>query len=195
MWRRFGSSKLISLWIAVTVIATIASHLDGGWLAKHAALSPSRIWSGEVWRLGTWPFFVSLPMGLVYTGVAIYKFGGELSVRWGDQRLRTFVVEVIGVAAIGTAMLAFLFDGAMWLSRLGGTVVFDVLAIAWAKQFPTAQLTVFYGTFTITGRTFIKFVIGLNVLLGIAVGLFYMAPELIACAAAYYYPAERLRRV
>ncbi len=195
MWPRVGRSKVVSLWITITVIATVASYLDGGWLAKHAALSPSRIWSGEVWRLGTWPFFVSLPMGLVYTGMAIYKFGGELAIRWGDRRLRTFVVEVIGFAAIATAMLAFVFDGAMWLSRLGGTVGFDVLAIAWAKQFPTAQLAVFYGTVTITGRTFIKVVVGINVLLAIALGLFYMAPELIACAAAYYYPAERLRRV
>jgi hypothetical protein len=194
MWPRIGQSRTVSLWITVTVIATIASYLDGGWLDRHAAFSPARIWSGEVWRLGTWVFFVSLPMGLVYTGVAIYRFGGELAVRWGEQRLRTFVIEVIGFAAIATAMLALVFDSAMWLNRFGGTVAFDVLAIAWAKQFPTAQLAVFYGTMTITGRTFIKVVIGINVLLAIALGPFYMAPELIACAAAYYYPAERLRR-
>ena len=77
-----ASSKLISTWLAVTIAASIIAALDDGWLASWAALSPARIWRGEIWRLATWALVEIGPMSLVLTCVAIYKFGGDLAVRW-----------------------------------------------------------------------------------------------------------------
>jgi hypothetical protein len=193
MFPRLGASKLVSTWIWITVVASIVAAVDGGWLAAWAALAPSRIWRGEVWRLATWVFVEPGALGLVLTCVAIYKFGGELAPRWGDRRLRRFLVEVIGGAAVITTLLALVNDDAWSLRHLGGWTVGDVLVIAWARQYPDSTL-VLYGLLRLHGRKLIAITIGITCVFAIVLGPFRMAPELLACAAAYWYPSARLTR-
>jgi membrane associated rhomboid family serine protease len=186
------TSKLVTKWIVVTLAASIVATLDGGWLASWAALAPSRVWHGEVWRLATWPLIEPGPMSLVVTCAAIYKFGGELAVRWGDRRLRRFVVQIVVGAALVTCLLAAVTDTG-YLQRVGGWAVFDVLVIAWARQFPEATL-VLYGLVALRGRRLITVTLGVAVLFAIYFGPVAMAPELVACAAAAAYPITLLRR-
>src|SRR6201995_4319962 len=88
MLPRLGSSKLVSVWIWVTLLASIVAIVDGGWIAGWAALAPARIWRGEVWRLVTWGGVERGPLQLVVTCASIYKFGGELAPRWGGRGAR-----------------------------------------------------------------------------------------------------------
>src|SRR5450432_2596838 len=100
MWPRLGSSKFVRTWMLVTLAASIVAALDGGWLASWTALAPSRIFRGEVWRLATWPLIEHGPLSIVLTCAAIYKFGGDLAVRWGERRLRRFIGEIVIGAAV-----------------------------------------------------------------------------------------------
>jgi hypothetical protein len=193
MFPRWSSSKLVSTWITVTLAASIVATVDGGWLASWAALAPSRIWHGEVWRLATWVVIEPGPLSLVLTCACIYKFGGELAPRWGDRRLRRFLVEVLGGAAVATALLAFLSDHAWHMHRLGGWAVSDALVIAWARQYPESTL-VLYGLVHLHGRRLIMITIGITGVYALFVGPFAMAPDLLACAAALWYPSARLAR-
>jgi membrane associated rhomboid family serine protease len=186
------SSAFVYRWLVVTLTASIISALDGGWLASWAALEPSSIWRGQIWRLVTWPLIESSPMSLIFTCVAIYKFGGELAIRWGDRRLRRFIVEILLAAAAVTCVLAAV-TGVGHVSRLGGWAVADVLAIAWARQFPDSAL-VFYGLLVLRGREIVRIICGAAIVLAIFIGPMHMAPELFACAAAAFYPTSRLRR-
>ncbi len=192
MWPRLGSSTLVTRWILVTLVASIVATLDGGWLASWAALAPSKIWHGELWRLVTWPLIQRSPLSLVLTCAAIYKFGGELAVRWGDRRLRRFIGQIV----IGTAIVTCVLDavaGSGHLSRLGGWAVTDVLVIAWARQFPSATL-VLYGLLALRGDKLIAVTFGIAILFAVYIGPITMAPELVACAAAMAYPTGLLRR-
>jgi membrane associated rhomboid family serine protease len=190
---RLGSSKLVSRWIALTLAASIFAAIDGGWLTMWTAFAPSRIWRGEVWRLGTWVFVEGGALQLVLTCVAIYHFGGQLAVRWGDRRLRRFMIEVLGVAAVAAAVLA-LVSGDLWRSyRVGGWAVGNALAIAWARQFPDSTLQL-YGLLRLRGRDLITVTIGVTAVYAIFAGPFRWALELVVCAAAYWYPADRLAR-
>ncbi len=186
------SSRLVSRWLAVTLAASLVAALGGGWIASWTALVPSRIWHGEVWRLVTWPLIEGSPLQLVLTCVAIYKFGGELAYRWGDRRLRRFMLQIVIGAAAVTCLLAAL-AGATHVARLGGWAVADVLVIAWARQFPTAPLQL-YGVLVLRGRDVVRITVAAAIVFAIYLGPIYMAPELVACAAAAGYPRGWLAR-
>jgi len=191
MWPRL-SSKLISRWILVTLVASIIAALDNGFLAQWASLAPAKIFRGQLWRLVTWPLIELGPLQLVFTCLAIFKFGGELAIRWGDRRLRRFMLEVVLAAGGVTCLLAAL-TGAGYMHRLGGWTVTYTLIIAWARQFPDATLS-YYGLISLRGRELIGFTLGLAILFAIYIGPVRMAPELIACLIAARYPQALLRR-
>lgn len=193
MLPRLGSSKLVSRWIILTLFASIVAVIDGGWLAEWTAFAPSRIWGGEVWRLVTWVFVESGPMGLVLTCVCIYKFGGDLAPRWGDRRLRRYAFEVLGGAALATALLALISRDAWHIHRLGGWAVCDALVIAWARQYPQSRIAL-YGLVPLHGQRLITVVIAITCVVAIFVGPLAMAPELLVCAAATWYPGAWLAR-
>lgn len=192
MLPRLGSSKLISTWIWITLVASIAAAVSGG-LMEWAALAPARIWRGEVWRLVTWAFVEPGALSLILTCASIYKFGGELAPRWGDRRLRRFMIEILGGAAVVTALLGLVSTEVWHRGYLGGWAVCDVLVIAWARQYPDSVL-VLYGMVQLSGRNLITAVIAITCTYALFAGPLAMAPELLACAAAYSYPGAWLAR-
>ena len=185
-------SNFVSRWILVTLVASLVGAVDGGWLASWASLAPSRILRGELWRLVTWPLVEQGPLQLVFTCAAIYKFGGELAIRWGDRRLRRFVVEIAIAAGAATTVLAWVI-GTSYMRRLGGWAMGDALVIAWARQFPDATL-VLYGLLSLRGRELINVTFGVAIVFAVFVGPVWMAPELFACLLAARYPQAWLRR-
>jgi membrane associated rhomboid family serine protease len=192
MLPRLGSSKLISTWIWITLVASIAAAVSGG-LMGWAALAPARIWRGEVWRLVTWVFVEPGALSLILTCASIYKFGGELAPRWGDRRLRRFLIEILGGAAVVTALLGLVSTEVWHRGYLGGWAVCDVLVIAWARQYPDSVL-VLYGLLRLNGRNLVTVVIAITCAYAIFAGPLAMAPELLVCAAAYSYPGAWLAR-
>lgn len=193
MFPRLGSSKLVSTWITITLVASIFAVVDGGLLDEWVSLSPSRIWRGEIWRLVTWVFVESGPLGLLLTCACIYKFGGELVPRWGEPRLQRFMVEVLGGAAVVTALLALVSTDVWHMHQLGGWSVGNALVIAWARQYPQRALAL-HGLVVLSGRNLIAAIIGMNVVYAIFRGPLAMALELLVCAGAYWYPTARLAR-
>ena len=192
MLPRFGTSKLCDNAIVVLLAASIIAWLDGGLLARWLSLAPSHVVHGQLWRLVTWPVIEHSPLQLILTCAAIYKFGGELSVRWGDRRLRRFTLEIVLAAAVIACVLA-LVTGSGYLAYTGGWALSDALVIAWARQFPNGTV-VLYGLLVLRGRQLITVTIGATVLFALALGPVRMAPELCACLLTALYPRALLRR-
>ena len=193
MLPRIGSSKLVSTWILATLTASIVAAVDGGWLEYWVALAPEKIWRGEIWRLVTWPIVELGPMSIIFTCAAIYKFGGELAPRWGDRRLRRFMLEIVIAGGAVTALGAWLSDDAWQMYRCGGWAVSDALVIAWARQYPNATLTL-HGLLTLSGQQLVMVTVGVTVLIAIYTTPFVVAPELVACFGAALYPRGLLHR-
>ena len=188
---RLGSSQLVSRWIVATLAISIFSVLDGGFLWRWAALAPHDVFRGQLWRLVTWSLIEPTPLSLVLTCVVIYKLGGELAIRWGDRRLRRFVLHIVVGAGIATCLLAALF-GARHLHRVGGWAISEAIVIAWARQFPNAPL-VLYGLLVVRGQQLVRITVAFAILMALYYGPINMAPELFATAAAALYPREWLR--
>jgi membrane associated rhomboid family serine protease len=188
---RLAASGFVTRWIAATLALSIVAALDGGWLAGWASLVPSKVWHGQIWRLVTWPLVESGPTSLVLACAAIYKLGGDLAARWGDRRLRRFVLEVLGAAGIATCILTAVSSGRV--DRLGGWAAVDTLVIAWARQFPERTLVV-YGMLRLGGRELVAITVAVAILYAIYFGPMTMAPELAAVLAAAAYPRGLLRR-
>ena len=193
MLPRIGASKLVSTSIWIVLVASIVSLLDGGWLADLLALQPERVFHGHVWRVVTWPIIAGGPMGIVATCLSIYKFGGELAPRWGERRLRRFMLHLVLAAGVLTTLGALLSDHAWNMSRTGGWAISDALVIAWARQYPTATLRL-YGLIELHGKQLIWFTAGVTGLIAIATSPFMMMPEIVACLLAAYYPRSWLAR-
>ena len=187
-----GSSKLVTRWIGVVVAASLIAVLDGGFLRSWTALAPVRVFHGEIWRLATWPLIETSPLSLLFTCAAIYKFGSELSVMWGDRRLWRFVAKIVVAAGVVTCLVAAL-TGGVHMQRLGGWAVADVLVIAWARQFPERPL-VLYGMVALRGQQLVHVTIAAAFVFAVFFGFAAMAPELAACAVTAWYPRNWLRR-
>jgi membrane associated rhomboid family serine protease len=184
MWPRIGQSSLVTKWLAITIAASIIGTLDGGFLFKWASLIPHRVLTGEVWRLVTWPFVEVGPVGLILTCLSIYKFGTELSVRWGERRLARFVIEVMLIAGVVGVIASTITHTPML--HLGGWAVGDLLVIAWARQFPNRALTL-YGLVTVHGRNLVHLTLAITAVYAIYVGIVRFTPELTACLLAMFY--------
>ncbi|HET9626746.1 MAG TPA: rhomboid family intramembrane serine protease [Kofleriaceae bacterium] len=193
MLPRLGASRLISIWIKVTVAASLIAHFDGGWLARWTALAPALIARGQLWRLVTWAVVTPEPLGLILTCVAIYRFGGELVERWGAPRVRSFMLQIVAGAATATVALGLVVDRVWHLFAVGGWAVSDALVIAWARQFPDRPLRL-YGVLELSGRQLIAVTITVTCVYAIFDGVWPWTPELLVCAAAYAYPSARLSR-
>jgi len=191
MLPRLGSSKLVTRWLLVTLVASIIAAVDRGFLSFWAALIPAKILRGELWRLVSWVFVERGPTPLIVTLVVIYKFGSELAERWGDRRLLRFMLEIVLAASAATCLIAAI-AGRTYIARCGGWAATDALVIAWARQFPERGLTL-YGVLTLRGRDLVMVTVGTAILFAIYFGPLAMAPELIACLAAAGYPRSRLR--
>lgn len=182
----FGSSKLVSTWLVAMIAASVVAYVDGGFTAHWLALEPSLVFRGQVWRLATWALVEHGPMALVMTCLCIYKFGGELAERWGERRLRGYVVALVVLAGLATSLLS-LVTGEEGLWRCGGMVVMNVLVIGWARQFPDRDLT-FYGIVALRGTKLIGLVVGIAVLFALRFGFVELGPEVVACTGAVLFP-------
>jgi membrane associated rhomboid family serine protease len=191
MLPRIGSSKLVSTWLLVTVVASVVAIVDGGWLASWTALRPERVWHGQVWRLVTWIFVELGPWNLAFTCACIYKFGGELQPRWGDRRLQRFMLHIVLAASLAAVVLALLSDLTWRMYRCGGVLVSDTLIIAWARQYPNDAIRMF-GFIELGGQRLVWFTVSITVLMALASSPFVMVPELVACLFAATYPRRWL---
>jgi membrane associated rhomboid family serine protease len=192
MLPRLGSSKLVSTWILLIFALSVVGMLDGGFLYSWLALEPDRVWRGQVWRVLTWAFIESSPMGIIFTLITIYKFGGDLAPRWGDRRLRRFMLQIIVAGGVVASVGALVSDHAWNMARTGGWAISDALVIMWARQYPTYTVHV-YNYLELGGQKLVWFTVGVTVLLAAGSSPFVYAPELVACFGAMMYPREWLR--
>lgn len=178
---RLGASPLVSQWLVAMLLCSVASWFDGGWIESRFALIPSRVWLGDVWRLGTWIFIEPAPLLLVLSCLAIFKLGTDLSGEWRDAGLQRICVRVVLGAGVATTLIATFVDDSRMV-RVAGWAVVDLLVILWARYFAARA-----------DKRIIPATVGVTVVFAVVLGPLRMMPELAACAIAALYPLPRRR--
>jgi membrane associated rhomboid family serine protease len=189
MLPRLGTSKLVTRWLLVTIALSIACWIGG--YGHWFSLAPAKIFAGQLWRLVTWPLVEPTPLVLLFTCIAIFRFGSELATSWSDRRLLRFVVHVALAGSIVTCAVAAV-TGGIYMHRLAGWAIVCALAIGWARQFPERGV-VLYGSFQLRGRQVTWFFTGLVIAFALYGSPVIVAPELVACGVAAAYPLGWLR--
>jgi membrane associated rhomboid family serine protease len=179
----------VGVLLALVVLGTVWGALDRR-LAEAVALSPVLILRGQVWRLVTWPFVETDVLGLLFGGYMLFWLGQQLSYAWSERRfLSRFLVYDVG-AALGTTLLAYVWEDAS-VPHLGVWPVVVGLLVAWALLFPDRQMS-WFGVMRMTGKTVAWITLGLTVLSGLFAGrgggfhgLATVLPHLIAIGIAW----------
>ena len=182
------TSKLVAAWIAIVAIASLAAAMDGGHLVQWAALAPSRIWHGELWRLATWPLIERTVYSTLLSCLILARYASPLASRWGGIGLARFVAPIVVAAGVATCLVALISHHANE-PRLGGWAMTAILVIAWGRQAPDWMLLVV--GFRLRGASLVLAVVGFTIVLALIVGPLSCVPELAACAVAIWWPLPR----
>lgn len=102
-----GSAALLSVLAAISMIFYGIGD-PGQRFLRRLALIPDEVWSGEVWRLVTWPLANGFDQRLLWTAVAIallWYFGSRLEEQIGRVRMTVLLVALIVLPGIIGALL------------------------------------------------------------------------------------------
>jgi len=168
------------------IVAIIAASLLGAFvpgLVAVGAFMPALVWSGQLWRLVTWPLFESgpaAPLNLVFAALMLFWFGRDLCHAWGPRR---FLATFLGLSA-ASAALTCLAARFAFLSLMGGVwvgpwVAITALTVAWALIFPERQI-LFMLALPVSGRVLLWLTIGGTVLYAVFGQFLYYVPHFLA---------------
>lgn len=133
----FAIPGIIRYVVGLNALTFILITISPGY-ADALTLVPSRILSGEVWRLFTWIFIppVMSPIWLVFALMLLWLYGENLEAEWGTFRLNLFYL----VGMVGCTASAFFVGGDIAFNTLLNLSIF----FAFATINPNYQLLLFF---------------------------------------------------
>ena len=169
--------------IAATVVASlvgVVGERNGLPLLRLGLLEPRAIWRGELWRLVTWVFFETEPLGLLFGGLVLFWFGRDVCEAWGERR---FLLAYLGTAAaaglVASAVATLVWPSLPAARWTGFWPAVDALVVAWSFLFPFRQILLFFAL-PVAGRTLLWVTVGGTVLYAVFYGLRDFLPHLLA---------------
>ena len=102
-----GSAAFLAILCAISVLIYGLEPVDKP-ILRRLALIPDDVWSGQVWRLVTWPLANGFDQRLLWTAVAIallWYFGGRLEEQIGRVRMTVLLVALIVLPGIVGTLL------------------------------------------------------------------------------------------
>lgn len=133
----------VALLIAATFAASILAAQFPGF-AQMGALVPGLVGMGEVWRLVTWVLFEGDPLGLIFSALALFWFGGTLVGVWGPGRFLATYFAIAAASGLVTCLFAFFVPRLAGAPFVGPWPIVDALIIAFAIYFPNRDIFVYF---------------------------------------------------
>ena len=133
--------RLMIALTAVFLALFISDDLLGLGVTPRLVLVPSRLLE-QPWSLLTFPFVHRHPIGLLFTLLTLFFFGGTLEDRWGGRGFLKFCA----VSAAGSALLALLLAAGSQMAAvpvMGFTGVIYGLLLALALFWPDMEISIF----------------------------------------------------
>jgi membrane associated rhomboid family serine protease len=102
-----GSAAFLAILCAISVVIYGLEPVDKP-ILRRLALIPDEVWSGQVWRLVTWPLANGFDQRLLWTAVAIallWYFGSRLEEQIGRVRMTVLLIALIVLPGIVGTLL------------------------------------------------------------------------------------------
>ena len=182
------ATKYICIAIAaVSVLAAVAQRTFGiGTRELQFQVGP--ILDLQLWRLVTYPFVVSQPLGLLLGLLVFWLLGRSFEYRWGSRDFLVFFVSSSLGAGIIALPLYFVLNALGLFQEIGigegPFAVIDALFVALAAASPNANVLLGF-VFPIRAKTLVYCIIGFDVLTGLMTGAAALSITLGGLAMGY----------
>lgn len=158
---------IVGILLVLILLASVLAWRSAG-LRSAAAFYPEYILRGELWRLFTWVFVAPDPFTLLFGGLVLWQFGGQLAYMWSERTMiGRFVAYTVGAGVLAT-LVAIVWGGAN-VPHLGLWPTVNALLVSWALLYPTQQVNI-WGVLPLTGKTFALLIVFGTLLYGIFAG-------------------------
>ena len=171
---------LIGLTLLGSVLGAVGARNGVRSILQEGVLAPDLVWSGQVWRLVTWPFFELDGLSLIFGCLALFWFGRDLAYAWGAGRFLAVYLAFAAAAAGATCLIGrLIWPELLTAAFLGPWAMVDALIIAWAVLFPHRDVLVYF-VLPLRGPKLVYATIGGTVLFALLHGVGSFVPHFVA---------------
>lgn len=135
---------ILSVTIGLFILHSILKAVGALSLVSYVGLSGSRVFSGMIYQIVTYPFIETQLMSAIFNSLLIWFIGSEIESLWGKKvYVRFLLLIVLGVGITYLLVSTLLFHGThIYGSSLHGLNGINfALLIAYATLYPDRQLS------------------------------------------------------
>jgi membrane associated rhomboid family serine protease len=178
---------LLGLTLLGSILGAVGRRNGFPVVLQWGVLAPDRVWSGELWRLLSWPFIQTDAVGLIFAGLALWWFGRDLAYSFGPGGFLGRYLALAALSAAGTCLLARFVWSALWNTYyLGPWPLVDAMIVAWAIFYPHRQILFFF-VLPLGGRNLIYVTLAVTLLFALLEGLARFVPHFLALGVTLAY--------
>jgi membrane associated rhomboid family serine protease len=179
---------LVGLTLCSSILGAVGSRNGGGFL-EWGALVPGLVLRGELWRVLSFVFFETEPLGLVFACLGLFWFGRDLTQAWGASRfLATYLVAAALTGLLVTA-LAFAWAPLQAVAFIGPWPLVSAMIVAWAVLHPHRDVLVYF-VLPLRGKNLIYATLLGTLLFALLGGVLHFVPHFVAQGLALLYMRE-----
>jgi membrane associated rhomboid family serine protease len=181
------------VWLAGTVlVGSCLGAVDyrvGYKLMRFVTLEPTLVMKGEIWRLFTWSFFETQPLGLIFGCLILLVFGRDLADVWGARRLWITYLLLSFLSGGITTLLSLAWSDLRAWDGVTVWALADALIIAWASLIPSRTMLVSF-VIPLSGRNLVYGTFGATLVFALLMGFAAFVPHFIAMGLMLLYLRE-----
>ncbi len=181
---------LVGLTLFASIMGAVGARNGVRVILQQGVLAPDLVWSGQLWRLVTWPFFELDGLSLIFGCLALFWFGRDLAHAWGPGRFLGLYLGFAAASGTATCLIGrLLWPELLSAAFLGPWAMVDALIIAWAILYPHRDVLVYF-VLPLRGPNLIYATIGGTLLFALLNGIGNFVPHFMAEALMLAYMRE-----
>ena len=145
---------LAGLTLILSILAAVTARNGLPGLVEWCALVPALVLHGQLWRVVTWVFFESGPLGLIIGCIGLVFFGRDLTHAWGPGRFLLTYIAAASTTGLVVSGISQVWPAVLGLKYIGPWPLVTAMIVAWAILHPHRDVFVYF-VLPLRGRSLI----------------------------------------
>lgn len=180
---------LVGLTLAYSILAAVGARNGLPGLVESCALVPALVLRGQLWRVVTWVFFESDPIGLVFACLGLVWFGRDLCHAWGPGRFLLTYLAAAATTGLVVSGFAQLWTPLLGVPQIGPWPLVSAMIVAWAVLHPHRDVFVYF-VLPLRGKNLIYATLLGTLLFALLTDVYRYVPHFVAQGLALLYMRE-----